>query len=467
MSQWKNKIDPVSFLEFENQLPVDTYTFWKINWWEVVRYQIWNNSGEGVGEASQNQLTRGRRLASFAKTLVNQHLRIKRCDLLVLNHPRRQMVDGQLVDKYTDCIVSDLSKCGIMVGVLESHSEAAFYKTCRFSFNIFTLKSLIKIFFFPILPLLFARAFFSVRQVQNAVDKVVGFDSIALRTPRISLILYEFICQFVAGCIVVFFSRAKGFILVPGPGNEGYIQAAKLFGITIFELQHGSPVFPKVNYCFPRKLVRRYRPHYFLMSGSRSLIATVSGWEKVRFFSLGSPYLTMVKEAVKHRVHEYDILVIGQDAVDEHLYQLLVDARGSGIEFRALVRPHPSASSQTFWSSVIVEDGFSISDPKFNDLATDIANCRKVIGGFSTSLYEAEFLGKDVGVIGLENLEFVSEKVDTGSWSVISVDNFANWLAGEDTAATVSEEDICLYDKESFYSLISKTLQPGPNYHEK
>ncbi|WP_229005867.1 glycosyltransferase [Roseibium aggregatum] len=130
------------------------------------------------------------------------------------------------------------------------------------------------------------------------------------------------------------------------------------------------------------------------------------------------------KEVVKRsmnfdvdRLDNFDFCVVSQPRVKKRIERFLLKLSNARKEMKIVYCLHPD---EGFVDDKVVVDGVTLENVtgvKGNTLAY-MAASKVVIGGYSTSLYEAAYLGKPVYVVKVPGWEVVSHAIDQGIFCV-------------------------------------------------
>ena len=111
-------VSPENFLKREHGLPFKNLRVWNIFWWEIIRYEA-SNVGTITTSKTVLKIQKKHHQYSFVDTIICL-AKLRKCNILVLNHERRFYRCGKYIDQNTSTLVNDLYTAVKRVAVLQS-----------------------------------------------------------------------------------------------------------------------------------------------------------------------------------------------------------------------------------------------------------------------------------------------------------------------------------------------------------
>ncbi|MDA8554982.1 alpha-2,8-polysialyltransferase family protein [Luminiphilus sp.] len=429
----------------EKQLALDSNQCEQVYWWDLFRYIAFNTYAGRNIEADETKPS----VVKIFKAAIGSvadicSIALSRPSIILFATHKRLDLSSQSVDPFTHFLHQDLRRSGL--------SSAIVYRPGRSLRNPpYGAESLAALSMIT-QPL----AFLGVRLGSPNVGLSQLIDRLNSRLGK-SVLEEKAVRRGVAGFKItrglyrVLFRLIKPEVLVltVSTGFEAIIDAAKSLGITVFELQHGSPGRGKLNYDYSSGIQKTYIPDQFLATGpgfhcEKYLPSRIS-----QVINFGSPFLHAMDTASQGIDEIYDFTFISQPDVDlellESVEQYLLSENEAGRAPSIAIRLHPAYGlSDARCSSVFKLLGVVLVNPNDESVYMTIAKSRAVVGAYSTVLFEALYFGKPVYTIS-KDTNLISRTMIMSGW-------WMDWLGKEATPAKRNgdyPEFYAYYDSEN------------------
>ncbi len=371
--------------------------------WEHIRFSCYIKYRGIVGlndEIHDQKFTTNISFLKTFKIIKNYFLSLilfmlpQKTPIIVYGVSRRTKEDNLWIDQHTDYLINFLPRNTLFIEENFYHNH--YYpqpkaKRITWDFVSYTSTILSKLFSkFLILSKEGKNKLFLINQLINTFDeKLLKY-----------LIFYSKVSLFLTR-IFIKIKGVKVCILVPAYGKESMIAAFKKEKVKVIELQHGSITPKHYGYSYPSDFPKKNSPDILFTYGlywkkniEKYMIGTkiivLGSYE----FSKKMRNLESSIKIVNSRNSSKRILIISQ-ARNANFFKQVYKTIRSNISKNVDIayRPHPreklALSQKPYYS-------------KIDNIYEDISSSQIIIGAYSTALYEALAMGKNVVVLDIE-----------------------------------------------------------------
>ena len=375
-----------------------------------VQVALMDHYGSGLNYKSPtvSNEERKRSLRKSFKQLARIIIRCKKVDNIIRSFERVDFINGNYVDKFTDPIV-DYTDVGRSCLILE-HGRAGRHLTPRLHSDLIIYVDFIYWLAWKFISL---RKKVFYRKHSKKIDFL--FSKIESTFPEIKIdrnSLFTTIVRFcfITKCYNLLFKRIGAKRLF-APGRVGFkhlIPAARMQGLTVYELQHGLVYSKSITYAGYHDPM--FTPDYFLSFGKISN-AENYGIKPEKLIEIGwgfNHYLKLRKDCVE--VIDKGVFVISTPDVSETMVSIVIRFAESFPNIMFSYRPHPlEVLSPETLNKMSQYKNITINDNAEN-IFVSLAKYNNVLGSNSAAMYDALAMGKKVGK--LEMLGLVPEFLD-------------------------------------------------------
>ncbi len=395
--------------------------------WQYLRMSIYYDIARKVGVLENPhpwRLTKWQKIQqafSYLKSclLHNPFLHCRPVDVLLVDHARSNMINGQWVDIYSHFFLQDLEAQGKNYLVLERPSVGRRLRQpsanrkhldiIRFKLNLRRRLSRYR---------LSAAEEVKIGKISGALGLVFGVECDL--KPKIAEAVFHFRVNY--GLYMRLLKRLQPkvlCILVSYSQLGALIRAAKDLGIEVIEFQHGVFSRYHLGYSFlDRTEPLAYFPDKFLTWGRfwNGLIELPI--QRNNVVDAGFPYFHYMRMLQSGIVRiKNRILVLSQGAIGRALAERILACADELKTFELVYKLHPSEYS--CWSEypalckLARLDNVRVVDSS-SDLYRLFAEAEYQIGVFSTAIYEGIGMGTKTVLIDLPGVEYMDELVSRG-----------------------------------------------------
>lgn len=208
---------------------------------------------------------------------------------------------------------------------------------------------------------------------------------------------------------------ARRMFIVNAYGEKGLVAAAKDVGMQVMELQHGAIAPYHFGYSFPGRPVVHHAPDYLLVFGQywTENIDLPAG---MRTVVIGSRNLASYRQHASARVPRR-ILIASQGVTGRQLFDAMLVAAPLAPDWEFVFRPHPGERPGLYRRLLRSRPGnpanLTISGHE-EDIYRVLTSAEVQIGVYSTTLFEGMALGLRTVVYKLPGMEFMQPVLDSG-----------------------------------------------------
>lgn len=190
--------------------------------------------------------------------------------------------------------------------------------------------------------------------------------------------------------------RPKLIVIICSYGNETFVEAGKMIGIPVVELQHGFISRSHLGYSFPGPKRNKHTfPDYLLTFGEMWDSIAEYPIEKKNVISVGYPY--MENEVRKYRdLRQKDQLVfISQGTVGSELSKIAVElSEREKFTYKIIYKLHPGEYAR--WRKEypwLIDSKIKVIDGEYYPLYKIFAESKVQVGVSSTAIFEGLAFG--------------------------------------------------------------------------
>ncbi|CAN5354983.1 hypothetical protein BH24PSE2_BH24PSE2_03040 [soil metagenome] len=338
-------------------------------------------------------------LASVARSL--WHLtRLRRRRYLVLGFPRRRFEDGVWVDPFSDPLIESLEPDRVLCiekPFVGEHRRPPRTSNLVYVDWLMAKSMLLSAIAFPV-PLVLCRR--RIGELARRIEHATGTPARTTRRLAAQAIV-QFWVERVAARALLAAVQPRAVLLTIRRQHYAVIQACRLRGIPVFELQHGA--IGEGGYKYTTPFDAAMDPDAFLSFG-RFWNDLEWGLPDRRVHAIGFKYIVDRKARLGSRLGRgRKVMLVSQPHVSRRLgrqFGAIVDAH-PGEQF--ILKLHPQDVAQ--WADrypLAERPNVAVHGEGPPDLYDLFADCSSVIGYDSTVLFEASFFGLKVGVLNLD-----------------------------------------------------------------
>lgn len=411
------------FINFENENKVFEYKIDDIYFWYLIRRRISDNILISKKLISTSDYTTGNNIVEkalyFSKYLLNAFFnlfkKVPHVDEIIINHPRKIIVDGKYIDIYTYYLENDLREKGINFITLDVplnwHKHLLKKeKHIRYMENFSIIKKII----FNKLNAKKIKQNEILQKLSKQLIAKFGDDGNLISVVNLEIQKfkddYKYFKHFLKK------ANPKKISIVISEVYPGIIAAAKELGIETVEIQHAVITKEHLAYEYPNQKNIPYFPDKIRLFGEYWYDTVDLPLEKKDIVLTENKFLTS-KRNEKVSKKNNQILFITQGWVTKKMLIYIQKFIKKTSKYHIVVKLHPS--EYEVWQKIYPElvelkenFGIEVVD-NFNKSIYDwLIESKYVVGVSSTCLYEALFFDCEVHLLNLPSVEIMSDLID-------------------------------------------------------
>jgi hypothetical protein len=432
--------------------------------WQLIRmylyYDITRRTGT-FGAPQQKSLSVFDKVKSFAPFVKNSILSNPFSgsytrDILIFDHPRKVLFEGQFRDIHSyflvDLIKDDMSFDLLEAPYLNKHftDRKDYIKyTDRIQLGSYLYKKRNKVEFSSEEKELIS----TVRaELESAFNLDINLEWIL--TIHILNFRYDY-----RKYAELFKKRnPERIFVVVAYENQGVVGAAKDLGIEVIELQHGTITDYHLGYSYPPQTRAggkiAYFPDKILTFGDYWINEDTSPISRENIIPIGFPYFeAQSKDFVGIEPKRNQVLFISQGVIGKYLSKIAYEFACKMKDYDVVYKLHPGEYDT--WRENYPElsndlDNFRVIDNSETPLYQLFAESGYQVGAFSTAIYEGLMFNCTTFILDVPGVEYLSDLIN-GQY-VCKVDD-VNGLIGSLETFTPKE-----YDKNFFFKSLDEDL---------
>lgn len=378
---------------------VDGYCFWNYSRWRLAKsYEIKVAGGYASGANTKKTKT------SVLTVLKNIRIPAKKCDMLVINHPRRVMIDGIYECIYTDRIVEQIGNAVVLEEPYEGSHSRPVHTPNLFYTDILSLQCYLHCVLTQIFrPKEFERVKNEIADRLNAPIKELNqvYHTEVKPDRIVNEMMYGYFMyqkEYPFYKRVISRLRPKVILEVVSYNRECMVvnEIAKEMNIPTIELQHGTIGEGHSAYNFPQGYdIKQFPQYIFLFSEYWKNKADFPIAEAKRIVT-GYPHLERMANRFmsdrESKTEQKTVLFLSSGPIGDKLSQIAVDLRRRLAEdkFRIVYKLHPR--EYLTWQQdypQLIESGVEVIDTNEKNLYELFAVSDIQVSGYdSTTVFE-------------------------------------------------------------------------------
>lgn len=432
--------------------------------WQLIRmylyYDITRRTGT-FGAPQQKSLSVFDKIKSFTPFLKNSILSnpfsgSQQKDILIFDHPRKVMFEGEFQDIYSYFLV-DLVNNKFSFEVLEApYLNKHFTKkqdyikyTDRIELGSYIYKKRNKIEFAPDEQKLISDV---RKELETKFDLEINLEWIL--TIHILNFQYDY-----KKYTELFKKRnPKLIFVVVAYENQAIVAAAKDLGITVIELQHGTITDYHLGYSYPPKTRLKgelaYFPDKILTFGNYWINEETSPISMENIIPIGFSYFEVQsKDFINIKPNTNQILFISQGVIGKYLSKIAYEFASIMKDFNVIYKLHPGEYEtwrENYPELVNNLDNFKVIDNSEIPLYQLFAESNFQVGAFSTAIYEGLMFNCKTFILDVPGVEYLSDLINKGY--VCKVNNV------EELCSNLKSFNPKNYDKDFFFKNLDEEL---------
>ena len=379
-------------------------------------------------------------------------------DILVFDHPRKVIFDGEYCDIYSKFLVDFLGD-GYSFEVLESPYINNHYTrrqdyiryTDAIELGSYIHKKFNKIEFSQNEKEL-------ILKVQKELEDSFNIELNILWMLEMHILNFQYDYK---KYIDLFKKRKpKKVFVVVAYENHAIVAAAKYLGIEVIELQHGTITYYHLGYSYPQKTRLNgeipYFPDKILSFGDYWMNEEMSPINMENVIPVGFPYFEyQSKDFIDLEVIENQILFISQGVIGKYMSDLAFEFAKNNDDYKIIYKLHPG-EYETWKENYpdLVEasklENFEVIDNSEIPLYKLLAQSNYQVGAFSTAIYEGLMFNCKTFILDVPGVEYLDDLIERNYvFKIQNADDLNNHLESFEPTD---------YDKNFFFKNLDKEL---------
>jgi len=379
-------------------------------------------------------------------------------DILIFDHPRKVIFDGEYCDIYSNFLV-DLLKEDYSFEVLEApYINQHFTKkqkyikyTDRIDLGSYVYKKFNKVEFSPEEKELILKV---QKELENTFN--IKLNILWMLTTHILNFKHDF-----KKYVELFEKRKpKMIFVVVSYENLSIVAAAKSLGIEVIELQHGTITDYHLGYSYPEKTRLNgeipYFPDKILTFGDYWINDETCPISKENIIPIGFSYFEyQSRDYIDMDPIENQVLFISQGVIGKYLSQIAFEFAKSQKDFKIIYKLHPGeyATWRENYPELVEAStfaNFEVIDSSEIPLYELMAKSNYQVGAFSTAIYEGLMFNCKTFIVDVPGTEYLNDLIEKNYVFKIRdvdelIDNFNGFQPTD-------------YDKNFFFKKFDKEL---------
>ena len=379
-------------------------------------------------------------------------------DILIFDHPRKVIYDGEYCDIYSNFLV-DFLKDSYSFEVLEApylnkhftKKQSYIKYTDRIQLGSYIYKKFNKIQFTD-------EEMSLISDVRKELEKAFNLEI------NLEWILTIHILNFTYDYkkyIELFKKRKpKMIFVVVAYENQAIVAAAKDLGITVVELQHGTITDYHLGYSYPKKTRLggeiKYFPDKILTFGDYWINSETCPIDSKDIIPIGFPYFeSQSKDFINISPRKNQVLFISQGVIGKYLSKVAFELASELKGYEVIYKLHPGEYAT--WRQNYPElveasswDNFKVIDNSETPLYKLFAQSNYQVGAFSTAIYEGLMFNCKTFILDVPGVEYLDDLINKNY--VFKISDASDLI---DNLDEFKPED---YDKNLFFKNLDEKL---------
>lgn len=396
--------------------------------WQLIRMYLYYDIARRLktfGSAQQQSLSIFDKIRSFTPFIKNSLLYNPfkgnfTDDIMVFDHPRKTMFNGEYVDIYS-CFLVNLLKDNYSFEVMEApylnkhftvHKEYIKY-TDRIQLGSYIFKKFNKISFTEDEKVLISKV---KKELEDKFSLEINLEWI------LSIHILNFRYDYRKYIELFKKRRPEMIFVVVAYENQAIVKAAKDLGIEVIELQHGTISDYHLGYSYPEKTRRNgmiaYFPDKILTFGNYWINDDTCPIDSKDIIPIGFPYFqAQSKDFLDIAKKDRQILFISQGVIGKYLSKIAYDVSRNLKDFNIIYKLHPGEYEtwRTNYPELVEADrldNFTVVDNSETPLYQFFAESGYQVGAFSTAIYEGLMFNCKTFIVDLPGVEYLSDLIE-------------------------------------------------------
>lgn len=257
--------------------------------------------------------------------------------------------------------------------------------------------------------------------------------------------------------------NVKMIFVVVAYENQAVVAAAKDLGIKVIELQHGTISDYHLGYSYPLKTRLdgeiKYFPNQILTFGDYWINEDNCPISKNDIIPIGFPYFEVQsKDYMNIQPDKHQILFISQGVIGKYLSKLAYQLADKSKDFKIIYKLHPGEYEtwkENYPDLVSANQlkNFEVIDNSKIPLYKLFAESSYQVGAFSTAIYEGLMFNCKTFILDVPGVEYLEDLIKRGYvFKIEDIDDLINNL---------EEFKPADYDKNFFFKNFDKNLLKG------
>lgn len=437
--------------------------------WQLIRMYLYYDISRRTntfGAPQQQSLTVFDKIKSFLPFLKNSVLYNPLSgndekDILIFDHPRKVIFNGEYRDIYSYFLV-DFLKNSYSFEIMEAPylnkhftNKRDYVKyTDRIQLGSYIHKKFHKIEFTD-------REKEIISSIEKELESAFNLKIDIARIFAMHILNFQYDYK---KYVELFKKRnVKMIFVVVAYENQAVVAAAKDLGIKVMELQHGTISDYHLGYSYPLKTRLggeiRYFPDQILTFGDYWINEGNCPISKNDIVPIGFPYFEVQsKDYMNIQSDEHQILFISQGVIGKHLSQLAYQIADRLNNFKIIYKLHPGEYEtwkQNYPDLVSASqlENFEVIDNSKVPLYKLFAESSYQVGAFSTAIYEGLMFNCKTFILDVPGVEYLEDLIKMGY--VFKIED------SDDLINNLEEFEPVDYDKNFFFKNFDKELLKG------
>jgi hypothetical protein len=398
--------------------------------WQLIRMHLYydiTRKAELFGAPQQKSLSLADKFATFLPFFKNSLLHNPfsgkyHRDILIFDHPRKVIFNGEYCDIYSKFIV-DFLNGDYSFEVLESPYLNHHYTkkqdyilyTDAIQLGSYVHKKFTKVEFTQ-------KETELISKVQSELENAFN---VKLNIPwMLKLHILNFQYDYKKYVDLFKKRKPKQVFVVVAYENLAVVAAAKYLGIEVVELQHGTITRYHLGYSYPEKTRKNgeipYFPDKILSFGDYWMNEDMSPIDMKNVIPVGFPYFEyQSKDFIGLEDIDNQVLFISQGVIGKYLSKLALEFAKDNGDLKIIYKLHPG-EYETWRQNYpeLVEasafDNFEVIDSSEIPLYRLLAESNYQVGAFSTAIYEGMMFGCKTFILDVPGVEYLDDLIERG-----------------------------------------------------
>jgi len=419
--------------QMEDDLKLFDKKIGDIRFWELVRYEVYHQISRQLGIFDQphtkleinSKFVGDFILNSLKNIFSNNPFLAPKSDILFFGFFRRKkMEDGLWWDIFCDPVISKLSK-DYQTFLLEMPRLNTHPIPCKTN-NIGYLD--LSLFIGTLLGKAHVNSFFFSASEKALLQKIKNY---ILDHFNIAINLKKWVANTLSqrnGLLPVYSFilrriRPKIVVVVCSYINKFFIEACKNAAIPVIELQHAVISKYHLGYSFPNSNSDNIVfPDYFLTFGDywNNLVSLPISIDNV--ISVGYPFFDLERSKFDSEKKKDQIIFVSQGSIGEKMSKFAVElVKRQDFPFNIVYKLHPGEYYR--WEKKypwLKNSGINVIADDSIPLYKLLAQCKCLVGVYTTVIYEGLGLGLQTFLLNLPGSEYMEELIESKNVTLIS-----------------------------------------------